>query len=201
MTLFAAGIDAIGAYIRFRRQRRFRSPTSGSQVSAGPHKRRPARWAGQRAFAERPDVQQLAAVSATAAVARYTSLMAGIVFLRTAKFDKVRAFYTEEVGMTVWLEQHGIAILRHGNLLIGFHRQPEADLDGLITFFYETRDEVDQAYVRLRDVALAEPRENPKYKIYHFFGVDPEGRKIEFQQFLHPVPEIPGTGAATTSSA
>jgi catechol 2,3-dioxygenase-like lactoylglutathione lyase family enzyme len=137
----------------------------------------------------------------TQRMTRYTPRMAGIIFLRTARFDDVRAFYTEEIGMTVWLEQPDIAILRHENLLIGFHRQPEADLDGLITFFYETRDEVDQVYVRLRDVALAEPRENPKYKIYHFFGVDPEGRKIEFQQFLHPVPEIPGTGAATTSSA
>jgi len=116
--------------------------------------------------------------------------MAGIVFLRTAAFEKVRAFYTEEIGMTVWLEQPGIAILRHGNLLIGFHHQPQADLDGLITFFYETRSEVDRMYVRLRDVATSEPKENPKYGIYHFFGVDPEGRKIEFQQFLHEVPPL-----------
>jgi catechol 2,3-dioxygenase-like lactoylglutathione lyase family enzyme len=143
----------------------------------------------------------LAAVSATAAVARYTQPMAGIVFLRTAAFEKVRAFYTEQVGMAVWLEQPGIAILRHGNMLIGLHRQPEADLDGLITFFYETRDEVDEMHARLQGIAPGEPKENPKYQIYHFYALDPEGRKIEFQQFLHPVPEIPGTGAATTSSA
>ena len=116
--------------------------------------------------------------------------MAGIVFLRTAKLGEIRAFYTDEVGMTVWLEQPDIAILRHENLLIGFHRQPQADLDGLITFFYETRGEVDQMFARLRDVTTSEPKENPKYGIYHFFGVDPEGRKIEFQQFLHPVPPV-----------
>ena len=127
--------------------------------------------------------------------------MAGIVFLRTARFDAVRTFYTERVGMAVWLEQPGIAILRHGNLLIGFHCQPEADLDGLITFFYETRDEVDEMHARLHGIATGEPKENPKYGIYHFFALDPEGRKIEFQQFLHPVPEIPGTGAATTRGA
>jgi catechol 2,3-dioxygenase-like lactoylglutathione lyase family enzyme len=127
--------------------------------------------------------------------------MAGIVFLRTATFEKVRAFYTETIGMSVWLEQPDVSILRHGNLLLGFHQQPQADLDGLITFFYETAAEVDEMYARLRDLATAEPKENPKYGIYHFFATDPEGRKIEFQQFLHPVPEIPGTGAATTSSA
>jgi hypothetical protein len=113
----------------------------------------------------------------------------------------VRTFYTERVGMAVWLEQPGIAILRHGNLLVGFHRQPTSDLDGLITFFYETRAEVDEMYARLHGIATGEPKENPKYQIYHFFAIDPEGRKIEFQQFLHPVPEIPGTGAATTRGA
>ncbi|MDD4903590.1 MAG: VOC family protein [Candidatus Bipolaricaulis sp.] len=120
--------------------------------------------------------------------------MAGIVFLRTTKFDEVRAFYTDRVGMTVWLEQPDIAILRHGNLLVGFHRQPTADLDGLLTFFYETGAEVDRMYARLRDVATSEPKENPKYKIYHFFGRDPEGRRIEFQQFLHPAPPVADAG-------
>ena len=121
---------------------------------------------------------------------RYTPRMAGIVFLRTVKFDEVRAFYIERVGMTVWLEQPGIAILRHGNLLVGFHRQPQADLDGLLTFFYETHAEVDEMHAHLRDVATGAPKENPKYQIYHFFGTDPEGRKIEFQKFLHPVPPV-----------
>jgi hypothetical protein len=114
--------------------------------------------------------------------------MAGIIFLRTAEFGRVREFYLDRVGMTVWLEQPDIAILRHGNLLIGFHRQPVPDLDGLITIFYDTREEVDAIHRRLRDVATSEPGENPTYRIYHFFAQDPEGRKLEFQQFLHPVP-------------
>ncbi|HNR00513.1 MAG TPA: hypothetical protein PKN52_10945 [Trueperaceae bacterium] len=119
--------------------------------------------------------------------------MAGIVFLKTAQLERVRAFYTEQVGMTVWLEQPDIVILRHGNLLVGFHRQPAADLDALITFVYETREEVDRMHARLRDVATSEPKENPKYRIYHFFGRDPEGRRIEFQQFLHPVLPVTDT--------
>ncbi|MBN2466425.1 VOC family protein [candidate division WOR-3 bacterium] len=113
--------------------------------------------------------------------------MAGIVFLRTREFDHVVAFYRERVGMTVWLEQPGIAILRHGNLLLGFNRQEAADAEGVFTFFYETRAEVDMMHERLADIALGPPRENPRYRIYHFYARDPEGRSIEFQQFLDPV--------------
>jgi len=116
--------------------------------------------------------------------------MAGIVFLKTAQFEQVREFYLDRVGMTVWLEQPDIAILRHGNMLIGFHRQPAADRDGLITFFYDRREEVDAMYEQMRDTAVAAPKENPKYRIYHFYAKDPEGRSIEFQQFLHPVPDV-----------
>lgn len=116
--------------------------------------------------------------------------MAGIVFLKTARFDQVRQFYTRRVGMTAWLEQPDIAILRHGNLLLGFHRQPVPDLDGLLTFFYERMEDVDQMHSQLRDIATSEPKENAKYQIYHFFGTDPEGRTIEFQHFLHPVPPV-----------
>ena len=114
----------------------------------------------------------------------------GIVFLRTAHFEAVRAFYIDRIGMKVWLEQPDITILRHGNLLVGFHRQPTPDLDALLTFFYDSRTEVDAMYDGLRDVATTEPKENAKYRIYNFFGVDPEGRKVEFQHFLHPVPRI-----------
>lgn len=42
----------------------------------------------------------------------------------------------------------------------------------------------------LGDIATTGPRENTKYRIYHFFGVDPEGRTVEFRHFLHPVPPI-----------
>jgi catechol 2,3-dioxygenase-like lactoylglutathione lyase family enzyme len=117
--------------------------------------------------------------------------MAGVVFLRTREFERVVAFYRGRVGMTVWLEQPGIAILRHGNLLLGFCRGETADTQGVFTFFYGTQAEVDAMHVRLADVALGPPRENAKYRIYHFYARDPEGRSIEFQQFLHPVPIQP----------
>lgn len=113
--------------------------------------------------------------------------MAGIVFLRTRMLKAVREFYTGLVGMRVWLEQPGVAILKHGNMLVGFHEQPEADLGGLLTFFYQRPEQVDEMHTTLKDSATSEPKDNPKYRIRHFYGRDPEGRRIEFQAFLHPV--------------
>jgi hypothetical protein len=116
--------------------------------------------------------------------------MAGIVFLRTTRLDELRRFYLEKVGMSIWLEQPDICILKHGNLLVGFHQQPEADLAGLLTFFEPGRDYVDRMHDVFRDTASGPPKENPKYRIYHFFACDPEGRTLEFQAFLHPVPPV-----------
>ena len=117
-------------------------------------------------------------------------MVGGIVFVRTAQFEAVKSFYLDRVGMTVWLEQPDIMILRHGNLLVGFHQQPTADVDSLLNFFYESREDVDAMYAKLSDIATTRPRENEKYRIYNFFGADPEGRKIEIQHFLHPLPPI-----------
>ena len=111
--------------------------------------------------------------------------MAGIVFLRTTDLARITHFYTETVGMESWLSQPGIEILRHENLLVGFQEQPEADTDALLTFFYASRREVDVMHERLAPVAEAGPRENPRYRIYNFFARDPDGRRIEFQHFLH----------------
>ena len=108
--------------------------------------------------------------------------------MRTAQFDAVKAFYLERMGMEVWLEQPEISILRFGNLLVGFHNQPVADVDSLLTFYLDSREDVDAMYAKLSEFATTEPRENTRYRIYNFFGQDPEGRKFEIQHFLHPLP-------------
>lgn len=106
-------------------------------------------------------------------------------------FDEVTQFYRSTIGMEGWLGQDGIDILRHDNMLIGFHRSQTADLDGLLTFYYRERREVDRFYELLSASASGPPKENPTYGIYHFFSKDPEGRKIEFQTFLHELPDGP----------
>lgn len=111
----------------------------------------------------------------------------GIVFFQTADFDAVTAFYRDRVGCAVWLDQGACLILRHGNQLFGFCRSAAAETCGTLTFFYRTAAEVDAMYEKFKDVAVSEPRENAKFKIYHFYARDPEGRSVEFQAFLHPV--------------
>lgn len=112
--------------------------------------------------------------------------MAGIVFIKTQNLRKVTDFY-KKLGATLWVQQPEINILKHGNMLFGFHQQPESSKDVLLTFFYKEKRQVDEMYHECKERALAEPKENAKYKIYHFFAIDPEDRKIEFQTFLHPI--------------
>ena len=114
--------------------------------------------------------------------------MAGIVFLKTKDLARIVAFYTGWVGMRLWLEQPEITILRHENLLIGFQQDSAPDNGGVITFFYPRKGDVDAMYEALRSVALEPPRINERYRIYQFFARDPDGRMVEFQQFLHDLP-------------
>lgn len=114
----------------------------------------------------------------------------GIVFFKTQMLEELRSFYTKEIGCEIWLEQGGCIILKAGNMLFGFCQRDKADMDALITFFYDTKKEVDKKYEQFKKAALKKPFENKKYRIYHFFARDPEGRMIEFQHFLHPVKKI-----------
>jgi hypothetical protein len=116
--------------------------------------------------------------------------MAGIIFLKTLRLAEVVRFYRERVGMTVWLEQADCTILQHDNLLLGFCRRDAADTSGMITFYYPARADVDRMFDEFRVESKAPPRVNEKYRIYHFFIHDPEGRDVEFQAFLDPVPAV-----------
>ncbi len=115
--------------------------------------------------------------------------MSGIVFYKTEKLQEIVHFYTNRIGSEVWLDQGKCVILKHGNMLFGFCEGEKADIDGILTFFYRTTTEVDAIYRRIEKDAEHSPRKNERFHIYHFFGLDPEGRKIEFQTFLHRLKE------------
>ena len=87
----------------------------------------------------------------------------------------------------MWMDQKDCVILRFGNMLIGFCQRDKADLDALITFFYEKKSDVDKAYEKFKSIAVGAPKMNPRYPIYNFFAKDPEGRNIEFQYFTGPI--------------
>ena len=113
--------------------------------------------------------------------------MAGIIFFKTRNLGLIKEFYIKRVGMELWLEQADCIILKHGNLLLGFCQREELDTQGIITFVYENSDQVYNMYKKFRTEAMAEPVVNEKYNIYHFFIKDPEGRLVEFQNFLQQV--------------
>jgi catechol 2,3-dioxygenase-like lactoylglutathione lyase family enzyme len=113
--------------------------------------------------------------------------MSGIIFLNTKDLDKIKAFYQLKLEMLLWLDQGDCAILKHGNLLLGFCKGKSVPFSGLITFFYETKEEVDSVYHELGYEIDSPPKINETFNIYHFFAHDPEGRRLEFQCFLHPL--------------
>jgi hypothetical protein len=113
--------------------------------------------------------------------------MYGIVFFKTQKLAELQDFYLNKAGCELWLEQADCLILRSGNMLFGFCQREQADLQGMITFFYDQKERVDRAYKQFRSTAVSPPKMNEKYGIYHFFARDPEGRMIEFQYFVNEI--------------
>lgn len=111
--------------------------------------------------------------------------MSAIVFFATEDLGTVVDFYVETIGASIWLEQPDCTILQYDNMLFGFCARENADTDGVLTFVFDTQEEVDDAYETLADRATDEPHENERYRIYQFFAADPEGRTIEFQTFRH----------------
>jgi hypothetical protein len=116
-------------------------------------------------------------------------LGSGIVFFNTTQLDEIKDFYIHRLGCKMWIDQGNCAILRYGNLLVGFcSGGKKSEPDAVITFFYKSREEVDSQYQKFKAIAIAPPKENRKYRIYHFYARDPDGRSIEFQHFNHPIP-------------
>ena len=113
--------------------------------------------------------------------------MAGLFFFKTRMLDEIVSFCSERLGMEIWLRQKDCVILSHGNLLVGFCQRDRSETEGMITLFYPSKQEVDRMFAELQDIATSDTRENKQYRIYQFFAVDPEGRTLEFQTFLHPL--------------
>ncbi len=111
--------------------------------------------------------------------------MTGMNFFRSKDLETTTEFYMEELDMDLWLDQDKCKIVKDGNLLIGFCEGETVDEGGTITFFYRTKEEVDEMYEKFKDRARGEPSENDFFQVYQFFAEDPEGRTLEFQTFLH----------------
>lgn len=113
--------------------------------------------------------------------------MSGIIFFKTQSLDIIHHFYHHTMEMELWLEQANCNIYKKGNLLLGFMEAELAETDGIITIFNQDRLVIERAYKKYESLVIQDLRINKKFNIYHFYICDPEGRKIEFQTFLHPV--------------
>jgi len=121
--------------------------------------------------------------------------MSGIVFMKTKNLEKISKFYKQKIGMKLWQDQGKCKIFEKGNLQLGFCQSNKIDNEGIITYYFENKKDVDKFYERISDdiEITKEPQENNDFNIYQFFAKDPEGRTLEFQAFLHKLnPHLTG---------
>lgn len=111
----------------------------------------------------------------------------GIIFFRTKDLKALDDFYIERLGCSLWIDQGFCHIYRSGNLLFGFSQRDQADTDGMITFFFPKREDIDRLYEEYSDIAESAPKESSGARIYHFFARDPDGRAVEFQYFMDEI--------------
>jgi hypothetical protein len=109
--------------------------------------------------------------------------MKGITFLPTTNLALTNAFYHGVLDLEPALDQGGCVIYRVGQAYWGFCQSEEPLADPERVVLTLVCDEVDDWYTLLQD---APPRENERYRIYHFYAKDPNGYRFEVQKFLHP---------------
>lgn len=120
------------------------------------------------------------------------SFGAQIVFVPVADLERSARFYEGALGLRLSVDQGTIRIYQvAGGGFLGICQGdgPLAADDRLILTF--VTDEVDAWHARLAERGAATdgpPRENQRYRIYHFFARDPDGYRLEVQRFLHPFP-------------
>ena len=111
-----------------------------------------------------------------------------IVFFGTKDLENTHRFYHETLGFPLFKDQGLCRIYDvEGGGKIGFCQHIETlktEKSPIITLVVE---DVDGYYNKLRKKSIEvmhPPRENPKFKIYHFFLEDPNGYTLEIQKFL-----------------
>ena len=120
-----------------------------------------------------------------------------ITWLYTRDLDGTCRFYAETLGLEHVHDEVHARVFRCGGGFIGICRvfkdrtvNPAGTMVSIVT------DEVDRWHghlssrgVKVTDldgVPHGRPREYPDFKIYAFLAEDPNGYRIEFQQFLDP---------------
>lgn len=111
-----------------------------------------------------------------------------IAFLPTADLESTRRFYVDQLGLTLRLDQGACHIYQAApNAHFGFcttltpHQNPDQIILTLVT---ENVQDFYQNILNQNIQTDGPPRENLKFKIFHFFMTDPNGYRVEVQHFL-----------------
>lgn len=110
---------------------------------------------------------------------------AHITFLRVADLGRSHDFYGEGLGLALVLDQGGCRIYRlTDEAYIGLCLRDEPGSTGVVVTI--VTDAVDEWHKRFTTAGAdldGPPRDNPEYRIYHFFATDPDGHLLEVQRF------------------
>ncbi len=112
-----------------------------------------------------------------------------ICFYKVSSLDLVKKFYEDILELKLYKDQRSCLIYEtEQHHKIGFCEceSQKVICDSVITFVYETKDEVDQMYHLMKHHLLTPIHYglNEFYHIYHFFITDFNGLKVEFQTFI-----------------
>lgn len=114
----------------------------------------------------------------------------GLVFLPVVDLDATHRFYADILGLTLALDQGACRIYRVAEgCYWGFCHASEPHADPSKTILTLESSNVEAWHAKLTSAGVetdGPPRENPRFKIFHFFATDPNGYRLEVQRFLDP---------------
>ncbi len=111
-----------------------------------------------------------------------------IVFFGTKDLEATHQFYHDILGFSMYKDQ-GLCRIYDvpGGGKLGFCEHVEilnGEKSPIVTFVVEDVDDYYQTLINKSVKVAHPPKENPKFKIYHFFLKDPNGYTLEIQKFL-----------------
>ena len=114
-----------------------------------------------------------------------------IGFYGSTNLERTRGFYEGLLGLALARHQKTCVIYRvTGKAFVGFCLREGSEVNNPNSIITLVTEQVDATYRRLHRHGIqveGKPVLNEFYGIYHFFATDPDGHRVELQQFLDPL--------------
>lgn len=114
-------------------------------------------------------------------------ILGSVTFLYTRDLPGTARFYAETLGLPLALDQGPCRIFRTGpSSFVGVCDKADRAVQPAGVVFTMITPDVDGWWERLRQAGVpldGPPRYSPTFRVYAFFAFDPNGYRIEFQQF------------------